>query len=32
MYTYSVQLRIRILVMSGCNSFGQGINIEPVAM
>ena len=32
LYTDFVQFGIRVLVVSGCNSFGQGINVDPVAM
>ena len=32
LHTDFVQFGIRVLVVSDCNSFGQGINIDPVAM
>jgi len=32
LYMSSVQFGIRVLVVSSCNSFGQGINVDLVAM
>ena len=32
LHTDSVQFRIRVLVVSGCNSYGQDINVDPMVM